>query len=232
MSSAKYDLLASKISHFDAVEMRQNESVKKNRANCMRCVVIGIVVALLVAAALILVAVVIVESVKHNKSKDNPTPSPPECPVDVPEIPVPCSTANTYTETSCPSDCCWYAGISQCLLNYPLSCNADTNNMFNCLPENDNWNASYARSMCNARGCCWGNNAGFTSGSKVPFNCYYPLEYGYLVQSSKDTESDNGKLASIVRRSPQPSMYSDDKDVLSVEVTYETSNMLRVKVRG
>lgn len=234
MSTAKYDLLASKVTHFDAVEMRNNQSLKKNRASRLKCVIIGIVVALLSIAALTLVVVVIVESTRHSK-KENPTSLPPipQCPVDLPEVQVPCSTGKTYAKSNCTNECCWYSGTSQCLLDYPFSCDIASNNMFNCLPENDNWNSTYAQTMCRVRGCCW-NSAGGTShqlSGTPPFQCFYPAEYGYIVQTSSAKETENGKIASIVRKSPQPSMYSSDIDKLSVEITYETSHMLRVKVK-
>ena len=220
--SAKYDLLAtSKISDFDAVDQLSVRTKKGYR--WPKCIVIGVVIGILFTVALMLIAVIVVEVLKHESNSSSP-PSTKQCPTGRPAIMVPCSD-NDYNPAQCinEANCCWYG--TQCVLsNYTATCSKTNNEMFTCLPEYDNWNDTYATSECNKRGCCWNKLA------DPIIKCYYPSEYGYTTAPNSLKDTVNGKTVTINRRSPQPSMYSNDIRTLSVQVTYETSNILRLKV--
>ena len=219
--SAKYDLLASKISGFDAEELSNRQGLKKGgRCNWQRCIAVSVVVGLLILALLTLVVIVVVE-VTRNRSA---SPSS-QCPSDLPSVMVPCSSSvNADTEDLCiDAGCCWYS--NQCILKgYQATCTGITNKMFTCLPENDNWNDTYARAECNRRGCCWNKL------SNQAVKCFYPSEYGYQTQDDSSKQTGNRRTVSIVRRSLQPTMYSTDIQELTVEVTHLTSSIVRVKV--
>ncbi len=220
--SAKYDLLAnSKISDFDAVEVSGSN---KNGCKLSKIVVIVIVAVIITTILLTLLTVIVIEATKH---RPNTSPHPPitQCPSAPPQIMVPCSNTGHYNKDQCTAvGCCWY-DTDQCVLsNYSATCpTTNSIELFTCLPENDDWNNSYAMAQCNKRGCCW---------NKSPdsiVRCYYPSEYGYIATNIQDTS--NGKQVTIERRSPQPSLYGNDIQQLTVQVTYETSDILRVKVR-
>ena len=221
--SGKYDLLTSqsdRISGFDAIETPKRARTKWKS---WKCPIIALVVILLGVVALTLVIVIAVEVVKHNhKSKGDVNPSN-QCPADASPLRVPCMGISDSTEDPCSAaSCCLYN--DRCILkNYKATCTSDSHKMFSCLPEMDNWNNTFAKQECTRRGCCWNTL------SNPIVKCFYPLEYGYVTNGNiQDTPT--GKAASLTRRSPQPSMYSGDIEQLQVEVTYESKNMIHVKV--
>ncbi len=225
--AAKYDLLASKLSDFDAVDVSTRKSSKKTSWRWQRCVVVGVVIALLVIAALTLVIVVVVEASRSRSPPSSPTDLPSHCPSEPPSVTVPCTTSKTAgTEDQCiDAGCCWYD--DKCVVrSYTATCTTQSNEMFTCLPENDNWNDTYARTMCNKRGCCW--NAHSSDDPLV--KCYYPLEYGYHTSEEGEDTGANPRVLTLDRPSLQPSMYSNDVQKLTVEITGLTEDIARIKV--
>ena len=224
--SAKYDLLASKISDFDAVQLSEK---RKKTCSWQKYAAIGFVIALLSVVILTLIIVLAVEIAKHRSSAGGapPSNSSSSCRSDPPAVLVPCSANDDEynNEDDCTgAGCCWYS--NQCVLDdYHVTCSSKTDELFTCLPEEDNWNDTYAKEVCSRRGCCW------TDQSLNPFvKCHYPAEYGYSVINETVKETANGKIMSIVRKNPQPPMYMNGIQQLTVEITYETNTMLRVKV--
>ena len=191
--------------------------------------VVGVVIALLVIAALTLVIVVVVEASKSRSSPSSPTDTPSHCPSDPPSVMVPCTSSKTAgTEDQCiDAGCCWYA--DQCVVRgYIATCTTHSNEMFTCLPENDNWNDTYARTMCNKRGCCWNPSA--HSSDDPPVKCYYPSEYGYRTIEGGEDMGANPRVFTLDRSFLQPSMYSNDVQKLTVEITGLTNDIARIKV--
>ena len=94
---------------------------------------------------------------------------------------------------------------------------------FNCLPENDNWNATYAATVCNSRNCLWNKSA--------IVQCAYPESYSYYVEEGSLKDTPTGMTATMLHNGTHPTMYGNDIAVLTMEATYETPHRLRVKVR-
>ena len=98
-----------------------------------------------------------------------------------------------------------------------VQCTLDPVDRFECYPE-----GSPTKDLCENRGCCWNS-------SSEPL-CYYPSEFGYLVEGQVN-DTDFGYSVALKRNSSQPSQYGGDVDVLHVDVMYETQYRLRVKVK-
>ena len=74
-----------------------------------------------------------------------------------------------------------------------------------------------------SRGCCWEED------KEAPIPCYYSAGYGYAVESLNATKL--GYSARLKRKADkQPSLFGHDIEVLQVDVLFESSQRLHVKV--
>lgn len=148
-----------------------------------------------------------------------PSPAPSSCPQTPPTFTISCNATN---ESVCQQHgCCWYDNGTAQICIYELICSSNSKTQFTCLPEDDDWNATVAERVCLSRGCCWNTTA--------LIRCTYPLNYGYAIQGGLQ-DTPTGVEATLVRKNPFPSMYGGDIMSVKIEVTYETSYRLRVKV--
>ena len=215
--SRSYKVLSEEsFSGFDAVAPAGSR--KSKGCKWWQYVAIAIVVFILVVVILTLITVVVVEIIQHKNTSTVNTLCP-----NPPTIKVPCAKGLNVSEEVCTNaGCCWYDDkLDQCYMNYEALCSNDQAQHFNCLPENDSWNNVYAKQQCTLRGCCWDPSS--------TIKCFFPSNYGYRVNDDIQ-ETATGMIASITRKTPQPTIYGNDIESLTVEVIYETQNRLHIKV--
>ena len=172
-----------------------------------------------VVALLLIIVGLIVGLLIKLLSNESATPTL-NCPVTPPSNYIHCSPLPTGENLSqnCENlGCCLY---NNTLCIYETNCYLEHNEKFTCLPEGDDWDEMEAKSTCISRGCCW-NPDGY-------IRCFYPQNYGYIMSNKQDTST--GITADLARRQQFPSMYGNEVNKLKLEVTYETSYRLRVKV--
>ena len=216
--SRSYKVLSEEsFSGFDAVAPAGSR--KSKGCKWWQYVALAIVSIILVVVILTLITVVVVEIIQHKNTSTANT----LCPSNPPTIKVPCAKGLNVSEEVCTNaGCCWYGDeLDQCYMNYEASCSNDQAQHFNCLPENDSWNNVYAKQQCTLRGCCWDSSS--------TIKCFFPSNYGYRINDDIQ-ETATGMIASITRKMPQPTIYGNDIENLTVEVIYETSNRLHIKV--
>ena len=88
----------------------------------------------------------------------------------------------------------------------------------NCIPEGGR---SETEDVCLERGCCWAKE-------ETP-SCFYPGGFGYAVDG-QPADTPMGKTVNLTRKTGQPSQYGGDIETVRVDIFYETSYRLRVKV--
>ena len=88
----------------------------------------------------------------------------------------------------------------------------------NCIPEGGR---SETEDVCLERGCCWAKE-------ETP-SCFYPKGFGYAVDG-QPADTSTGKTVNLTRKTGQPSQYGGDIKTVRVDIFYETSYRLRVKV--
>lgn len=194
------------------------------------CVLILAFLLLFVVIAGLITGLIVI--IIHNSSASNnssittvtiptpsPSPAPSSCPQTPPSFTISCNATN---ERVCQQQgCCWYDNGTAQICIYELVCSSNSKTQFTCLPEDDDWNVTVAERVCLSRGCCWNTTA--------QIRCAYPLNYGYVIQGGLQ-DTPTGVEATLVRKNPFPSMYGGDIMSVKMEVTYETSYRLRVKV--
>jgi len=91
---------------------------------------------------------------------------------------------------------------------------------FDCHPD-----SGVSQSACEARGCCWEA----TKSAQQPGvpACSFPVDYGGY-RTVNVTSTENGLEAFLERTFPSP--YPDDVNLLRVDVTYRSDDIVRVKV--
>ena len=111
----------------------------------------------------------------------------------------------------------------------PQCANIRNEDRFDCYPEGD-----ISRSACESRGCCWSpvvpKKTSTFSRILPPLNvpwCFYPKDYpGYKVDNSYTTAIGFNANFSRSTQSNYPETIMD----LTMEVRYETSSRVRIKV--
>jgi lysosomal alpha-glucosidase len=88
----------------------------------------------------------------------------------------------------------------------------------NCIPEGGR---SETEDVCLERGCCWVKE-------ETP-SCFYPGGFGYAVDG-QPADTPMGKTVNLTRKTGQPSQYGGDIETVRVDIFYETSYRLRVKL--
>ena len=93
----------------------------------------------------------------------------------------------------------------------------------NCFPDE-----GANESKCQERGCCWRQPTNSSMYSNIPM-CFYPANYAsYVVE--EQTETSFGWRLKLQRCRLTPVMFAEPVDRLSVEIQFQQSNRLRVKV--
>lgn len=101
-------------------------------------------------------------------------------------------------------------------------CNINPVRRFDCHPE-----TGASKHTCLVRGCCWSGNPAETVGTNSQPMCYYPLNYpGYTATDLIVTPL--GYRLELVRYTP--TYYPKNVKVLNVDLMFETSSRLHVKV--
>lgn len=92
---------------------------------------------------------------------------------------------------------------------------------FDCYPESD-----ATEGKCNNRGCCWKKPNVLSVPLDIPY-CFYPMNYGYKLDSKEDTKF--GYRLSLSRQG-QGGPYGSDVEHLAVDVRLEEKSRLHFKI--
>lgn len=183
-------------------------------------------IALVVVAAIILIVaitipVVILTSSGH--SSQNSTTKPTPSTTASPRVTSPQRTVQPRTTrpTAKPTDSVGTCGSATAAVQF---CTAVKDvDRHDCFPDE-----GVSESKCQQRGCCWRQPNNSSSYSKIP-NCFFPANYTSYIVDQK-VETSFGWRIKLQRCRLTPVMFAEPVDRLNVEIQFQQSNRLRVKV--
>ena len=106
------------------------------------------------------------------------------------------------------------------VLTNPDTCpNVQTSQRFDCFPDTDKQN----QNQCLARGCCWIP----TNVANAP-SCFFPANYPTYTATEQNVTY--GRKFILTRNQRFSAHYSSPMNNVNLQIQYQTSNRLRVKV--